>query len=101
MPKHVLKLILNDEENRRWVAFAGRKGMPTEAWVYEVITQVIEAEEPGKKNRVLSEIALTPPTPAVRYCEFCGNPLPSFATARRRYCNDRCRVGGWRRNQRA
>jgi hypothetical protein len=28
----------------------------------------------------------------VRVCECCGQPLPLFTTARRRFCDDYCRV---------
>jgi hypothetical protein len=27
-----------------------------------------------------------------RTCDCCGDPLPSFVTARRRFCDDACRV---------
>lgn len=101
MSDPVITIHIGDDDYRRWVAMAGRKGKAVEAWVYEVIAHVIKAEVPGKINPVLREDAGTPPSPVVRYCGFCGKPLPSLATARRRYCGDRCRVAAWRQDRRA
>jgi hypothetical protein len=92
-----INIVLEDVQYRRALAVAGRQSQSVDEWATGIIEKVIAAEEPGKVNPVLHDMArperLQLPT---RHCKYCGEELKQLATARRAYCSDLCRVRAWR-----
>jgi hypothetical protein len=43
----------------------------------------------------------TSPTPPIRYCDQCGEPLPADSTKRKKYCGGTCRVTALRARRKA
>lgn len=92
----VIELALDDDQARRWGIVAGHKGQgSTAAWVVETIDGIVAAERPGRINPLIPKEQPPVPRPP-RYCQFCAQELKPYATQRRRYCDDRCRVAAWR-----
>jgi hypothetical protein len=91
-----IELALDDDQARRWAIVAGHKGQrSTAAWIVETIDAIVAAETPGRINPLIPQERPPAPRPS-RYCQFCGHELRPYATQRRRYCDDRCRVAAWR-----